>query len=132
MKQDKDKRSESALPSGEAFDPIIFIDDYQKRLETQWESAKETYQKKVNQILDDFIQEGADAKISEYESDLSLKTTPIKEAAHDKTPPIESLLEKAEKALREVAVKVKEDHKRAGLPMIVWKNGKVTKLFVTK
>ncbi len=42
------------------------------------------------------------------------------------------LFKKAEKALREVAVKVKEDHKRAGLPMIVWKNGKVTKLFVTK
>lgn len=37
--------------------PNVFreIDDYQKKIENEWESAKENYQKKIDKIMDDFI-----------------------------------------------------------------------------
>lgn len=39
-----------------------------------------------------------------------------------------SLTQKAEKALKEAVRKVVEDHKRTGDPLLVWHNGKVTKI----
>ncbi len=42
------------------------------------------------------------------------------------------IFKKAEKALRAVAKRVNDDHRRYGLPLIVWKNGKVVKVAPTK
>jgi hypothetical protein len=39
-----------------------------------------------------------------------------------------SLLAKAERALREAVAGVVEDHRRAGTPLIVWRNGKVARV----
>ncbi len=35
---------------------------------------------------------------------------------------------KAEKAMREAVAKVVQEHKKSGLPLLVWKNGKVVRL----
>jgi fumarate hydratase class II len=39
-----------------------------------------------------------------------------------------SLSQKAEKALKEAVHNVIKDHKRTGDPLVVWQNGKVTKI----
>lgn len=39
-----------------------------------------------------------------------------------------SLGEKAEKALRSAVKKAITEHKRAGVPMVIWRNGKVVKI----
>ena len=43
-----------------------------------------------------------------------------------------SLLAKAERALREAVAEVIESHKRSGDPIVVWKDGKVAKISVTR
>ena len=39
-----------------------------------------------------------------------------------------SLTQKAEKALKEAVQDVIKENKKAGLPLVVWKNGKVVKV----
>lgn len=39
-----------------------------------------------------------------------------------------SLGEKAEKALKAAVKKAIKEHKQAGVPMVIWKNGKVVKV----
>jgi hypothetical protein len=50
----------------------------------------------------------------------------MKRNGKKKTPP--SLLAKAERALREAVAGVIDDHRRSGAPLIVWRNGKVTRV----
>lgn len=40
-----------------------------------------------------------------------------------------SLVQKAERALKEAVRKVVESHKLTGNPLLVWQKGKVTKIF---
>lgn len=40
----------------------------------------------------------------------------------------DTLADKAMKALEEAVREVVEEHRRSGLPLIVWKNGKVVKI----
>jgi len=42
-----------------------------------------------------------------------------------------TLAQKAEKALKQAVRKVVKEHERAGVPLIVWKNGKVVRQRVT-
>ncbi|HUK82246.1 MAG TPA: hypothetical protein VLZ12_06390 [Verrucomicrobiae bacterium] len=51
----------------------------------------------------------------------------MKKNGKKKSPP--SLLAKAERALREAIAQVIESHRRDGEPLIVWRNGKVARIF---
>lgn len=42
----------------------------------------------------------------------------------------DTLREKALAALKDAAVRVREEHRLAGLPLIVWKDGKVVREYV--
>lgn len=44
-------------PLAESIEILSDVDIYQKRIESQWESTKSSYQKKINQILEEFIQQ---------------------------------------------------------------------------
>lgn len=43
-------------------------------------------------------------------------------------PKVPSIVRKAEKALKIAVAKVIEEHRRNGLPLVVWKNGKVVRI----
>jgi hypothetical protein len=51
----------------------------------------------------------------------------MKKNGKKKSPP--SLLAKAERALREAVAEVIESHRRDGEPLIVWRDGKVARVF---
>lgn len=58
---------DAILPDGapEAAELVGDIEDYQKRLEREWEVAKVAYESKINRIMDEFLTEGmADIKES--------------------------------------------------------------------
>jgi hypothetical protein len=55
-----------------------------------------------------------------------MQVVAMKKSRKKKSP--RSLLAKAERALREAVAGVIEDHRRAGTPLIVWRDGKVAKV----
>jgi hypothetical protein len=55
-----------------------------------------------------------------------MQAVAMKKSRKKKSP--HSLLAKAERALREAVAGVIEDHRQAGTPLIVWRNGKVARV----
>lgn len=80
------------------------IDEYQDRIESQWESTKVNYQDKINKILDEFIQQN----LHNPQAPPDLKSEPRKPPPINPTPSsadinsevrLERLLKRAEKVM---------------------------------
>src|SRR5436309_1601707 len=68
------------------------IDNYQKRMEKEWESAKSSYEKKINHIMEEFMMAGLAGMTSETEE------KPVKKPAPE--PPAEPTMETPRKKPR--------------------------------
>jgi hypothetical protein len=49
----------------EHFEVLTELENYQQKIEDQWESAKSSYQNKINQILDEFLTQNGQQPIIE-------------------------------------------------------------------
>jgi len=102
---DEESKSDPVLPpSDEARtdDVLSSLDQFQKQMETDWETVKSSYQSKINHIMDEFIQD----KMTGKEKNLSV-ILPSESEKKDKKNKLESLLEKAEQIFHTTENKAK-------------------------
>jgi len=79
---------------GEPSEILSQLDDYQQRIESDWENTKSSYQSKINNILDQFIKD----KLKSNEKDLSI-IFPNEPEKKSKATNLENLMSKAQKVL---------------------------------
>src|ERR1044071_6748976 len=100
---------------------IADIEDYQKRMQSQWESAKSSYEEKINHLLEDFVEQTKqrESETAHVESDKNKKAlSQFSEKESDNR--LESLFNQAEKALRSIEKKAKDfTNKKSDRPRVI-------------
>ncbi len=110
MEQPDQQDDTKEIPPSSA-ELIDNIDSYQKRVENEWDSAKSSYQAKINQIMEEFLKQGFTVE-SPSKSTSSIPPRPGKPEPTGQTPPppkppsqdpyIAKLLSRVEEELRHV------------------------------
>lgn len=89
---------DAILPDAKPSDPAALSDDiasYQRRLEKEWESAKNAYEQKIDRLMNEFVADG----ISKLEKEPIQSKTDTKSGRSQRAP-LEDLIKQLERELR--------------------------------